>query len=383
MTVFWRSDQHGKYGDIRPGKRRAPPIIYTIPRHDQAGGFVVAPQETYTVDSLPCEHRGKALRQEKHELCGCAGRHESIYECALHGECALTRFKKHRRDQPEVCAICYDRHSGANQDGANRRFGLVDIDRAICINLDRRHERWNTFLSTYPSQMPAPSRLSATDGWRVTLPADRTDRGAWGCWESHRRAMASCVESGTEAAIIFEDDAIPTAAFASRWPDFCDALPANWQFVYLGGCIREGLVPRRVNRLVFAPGPVATSHAYAVRQPLLGKILLEMSGAIGAQHFDNFLEGVLPKLAPGTCYCPDRWLFNQVGGMSDISGTNYSAELSWQNAEDVRPIRYVPGTQPCMPDANGVCMRPHCRQTGRSVCLEGPGLVRVEVPEAA
>lgn len=56
-----------------------------------------------------CQHRGTELRKELCQLCGDRQRLEPIYQCELHGECSLKRFKYGTKFQPKACSLCNDR----------------------------------------------------------------------------------------------------------------------------------------------------------------------------------------------------------------------------------------------------------------------------------
>ncbi len=54
-----------------------------------------------------CTHRGEKVRQEKGNLCGYKGLLFTVFQCAIHEECALTLFCKKQKYQ--ACNRCDDR----------------------------------------------------------------------------------------------------------------------------------------------------------------------------------------------------------------------------------------------------------------------------------
>lgn len=59
-------------------------------------------------EDLPCRHRGAESRRERCRLCGDRERLESVFACALHGECTRRKWKVGGA-APRVCLTCDDR----------------------------------------------------------------------------------------------------------------------------------------------------------------------------------------------------------------------------------------------------------------------------------
>lgn len=56
-----------------------------------------------------CVHFGAELRKERCQLCGDRERWEPVYQCVVHGECTLRKFKYGTKFNPKVCAGCESR----------------------------------------------------------------------------------------------------------------------------------------------------------------------------------------------------------------------------------------------------------------------------------
>lgn len=54
--------------------------------------------------NLECIHRGEEVRKIECEVCGKRGREESVYYCAIYGEC--TERRAVYRPTPKVCLGC-------------------------------------------------------------------------------------------------------------------------------------------------------------------------------------------------------------------------------------------------------------------------------------
>ncbi len=215
----------------------------------------------------------------------------------------------------------------------------MTFDCCYCINLGRRPERWEQFQADYPAELPAVSRFEASDGEIEIPPAWwRGTHGAWGCTLSHIRIFENCLACGHEAALIFEDDAIATHTGAGHdLLHFVNALPADWQWLYFGGCLYNA-IPQRINEHVYRPHFVGGAHAYAVRRPTINRlidVLQDPTWYDGILHYGDQLYMKLQRhSSPCGLYCPPRWLFDQRSVFSDIEGSP-KPHQSWPNAIDI------------------------------------------------
>jgi len=155
----------------------------------------------------------------------------------------------------------------------SRSAGGAEV-RALCINLDRRPERWEAFKRNCPIR--GVVRFPAINGRAVRPPAWwRQGGGAWGCMLSHIRILEQALTDGLDRSggvlLVLEDDALFPPDFAERAVRFIRALPADWEQVYLGGQHRGLRVrpPQRVNDEVVRPFMVNRTQAYAVRGPFI------------------------------------------------------------------------------------------------------------------
>ena len=122
----------------------------------------------------------------------------------------------------------------------SRAAGGAEV-RALCINLDRRPERWEAFKRNCPIR--GVHRFPAIDGRAVRPPAWwRQGGGAWGCMLSHIRILEQALADGLDRCggrggvlLVLEDDALFPPDFAERAARFIRALPADWEQAYLGG----------------------------------------------------------------------------------------------------------------------------------------------------
>jgi len=199
------------------------------------------------------------------------------------------------------------------------------FDRVAVISLDRRPDRWDGFLGRlkdWPFQ--TPERYRAIDGKTVKHPDWwRAGGGAWGIYRSTVRLLEECLMAGTERLLVLEDDAIPCDGFSEKVARYLDALPQNWEMIYLGGQINHYAAalhrPRVVNPEVIVPWSVNRLHAYGVSRSGMQTIYqhLHARGWQNAHHIDHHIEK-LQRAGGLKFYAPTQWLVGQADGKSDI-----------------------------------------------------------------
>ena len=214
---------------------------------------------------------------------------------------------------------------------ADRRLPARTRDRTfartVCINLDRRPERYArlaTNVALLDGGWPfAPiQRHAGVDGHAagVTLPSGWTaGRGGYGCSLSHRASLRQAVADGVDSLLVLEDDVLFRPDFSERATAFIRAVEAydpGWEMLMFGGEPLNGCPPRWV-----APGvarSVGTNrfHCYGIRGPLIADLLARLERSSG--HCDiepwDLLRG-------RKVYEPDPYyLAAQASGQSDIAG---------------------------------------------------------------
>lgn len=102
------------------------------------------------------------------------------------------------------------------------------FDRVAVINLDRRTDRMAQFESQTKDLGIDFVRYSAVDAQAFGID------GARACAASHRQVLADAVADGVERLFIFEDDAEFKPEFNTKFSEFVEVLPDDWQMLYLG-----------------------------------------------------------------------------------------------------------------------------------------------------
>lgn len=205
--------------------------------------------------------------------------------------------------------------------------------RKVCINLDRRPERWLSMQRKFAEhEISTVERLPAVDYKSTVVPQHLSHMRPqdYACTMSHLSAVRQAKESGASDILIFEDDAFFDPDFRARFPVFIAQLPADWHMLFLGAYhfVEPMAVAPNLVRAVRA----LTTHAYAVRSSLFDEFIaintnppaiIDRNNAALQQRFN--------------CYCFEPNLAGQEAGYSDLM----------EEEMPVKPLTYpfpIPGT---------------------------------------
>jgi len=217
------------------------------------------------------------------------------------------------------------------------------FDKVVCINLDRRADRWQRFQENVASAgwpFREIERFAAVDGHNVPAPGWwRAGGGAWGCHQSHVRILQQAIQGGAESVLILEDDAVLPQRFPEVVEEFLTKVPGDWDGIMLGGqhlrppdIVDNGIVKvRNGNR----------THAHALRGNYIKDAYRHLCDYPNhAQrprfHVDHRL-GMLHESGQYKVYAPSPWLIGQANGRSDIAGADFSLRFwsdgPWQQKQ--------------------------------------------------
>ena len=216
--------------------------------------------------------------------------------------------------------------------------------RVVCINLDRRPDRWRRFAEGLPADWPwpMPIRIPAIDGQRVRHPDHWTSGGgAWGCYRSHLQIIESALNDAVRSILILEDDALFPSGFTARALDWLRTVPADWQMLYLGGqhLFAARHPPVEIRPGVYQPYNVNRTHAFALQGDMLQIVYQHLlrHDWHRRNHIDHHL-GRLHQQRQHRIYCPPEWLVGQASGKSNISGKT-PPDRFWRPAEQIADDR--------------------------------------------
>ena len=135
----------------------------------------------------------------------------------------------------------------------------------FCINLDDRTDKWADTQAAFQGTGIVPKRFSGirrSEGWR-------------GCGASHVAIAREAMRKGLPWVLIIEDDCVPVADFAQRWPVVKKALwddYGQWD-IFLGGpTYIQGPVELHGNHLIEIEGGFAL-HFYVLQAAAYEKVI--------------------------------------------------------------------------------------------------------------
>jgi len=184
--------------------------------------------------------------------------------------------------------------------------------RVVVINLDRSPERLATFRAEAERVGLAFERLPAVEAEAVAERHGRLTRGEVGCFESHRAAWRSLVESGDPWLAVFEDDAVLAAA-VTGFLAAPERFPAGADLIKIEAYPdRVTIGPRALAFDGFALHPMRSRHrgsaGYVLSRRAAMSLLERTEGyrrAIDMMVFDPREEAVrglrILQAVPGLC----------------------------------------------------------------------------------
>lgn len=181
----------------------------------------------------------------------------------------------------------------------------ADIDGAfphkVCVNLDRRPERWLRMKARLAEQgIRRVRRFSALDGERMDIPAHwRHTPGAYGCLRSHLRVVEEARAARVPSVLIFEDDAVFDPDMREKFAAYVGQLPRDWDMLYFGALHKEELIP--VSENVAKLTRSNSTYAYALRDTIFDAFIELNAKAEDVLDNNSF---ILQKRFDCYCFVP-------------------------------------------------------------------------------
>lgn len=135
----------------------------------------------------------------------------------------------------------------------------------VCINLDRRLERWQQMQGKFQQHgIHAVRRFTAIDGETATIPASWPGTpGAYGCLLSHLEVVREARRLGLPSILIFEDDVVFDDQFERKFTESIRQLPADWDMLFFGALHKDE--PIKVSDNIGRITQANSTYAYALR----------------------------------------------------------------------------------------------------------------------
>lgn len=141
------------------------------------------------------------------------------------------------------------------------------FDEAVCINLDRRPDRWELAQEEFKKiGLSNVKRISAVDGKDIG-PIGPINAGANGCRMSHLKVLNYAIEKDLDAILVLEDDIEFTENFHEKFSKIESQIPEEFDFLYLGVNPASGHQEMVTDNIYKIGGKYAT-HAFIIRKAM-------------------------------------------------------------------------------------------------------------------
>ncbi len=158
----------------------------------------------------------------------------------------------------------------------NRPTGTVNetFPYRVCINLDRRPERWQSMQRKFDQHgIHSVRRFQALDGDKMKLPANWVHTpGAYGCLLSHLQVVREARRLGVPSVLIFEDDVGFDDHLEKKFSIYIDQLPPDWDMLFFGALHKDE--PIKVADNIARITQAYSTYAYVLKDTM----------------FDDFIE---------------------------------------------------------------------------------------------
>ena len=156
----------------------------------------------------------------------------------------------------------------------------------VCINLDRRAERWEQMLAKFDRHdIQNVRRFPAVDGLETVVPPDWSDTpGAYGCLLSHLEVVREARRLGVDSVLILEDDAAFDPQLHNNFSTYFPQVPSGWDMLHFGAMHMDE--PTQVSENVVRTRSANSTFAYALKHTIFDAFIDLNSKArkIGRAH---------------------------------------------------------------------------------------------------
>lgn len=168
----------------------------------------------------------------------------------------------------------------------------------ICINLDRRSDRWSRMQSRFSANgLNLVVRFPAIDGSRLNIPASwQSFPGAYGCLQSHLAVVEQAREKTQPSVLIFEDDVVLAPELDKIFDRYMDQVPPDWDMLYFGAIHGPPLI--KVAGNVVRVRHSLSTFAYALKHTIYDEFIEQTRKATGV--LDESTRGLQTDF---NCYC--------------------------------------------------------------------------------
>jgi len=176
------------------------------------------------------------------------------------------------------------------------------FSKIVCINLDRRPERWRRMQAQLARHGLGPvQRFAACDGETITKPVGWTHSdGAYGCLLSHVEVVREAQRSNAPSVLIFEDDTVLDPEFQSKFASFSKEVPDDWHMLYFGSLHKDE--PAQISEHVGRITKANSTYAYALKNTVFDAFI-ELNAR--AEHVLDMNSYHLQERFNSYCFMPN------------------------------------------------------------------------------
>ena len=188
------------------------------------------------------------------------------------------------------------------------------FDRVVCINLDRRPDRWAQCVELFTKHDLTVERVAAVDG-RDLADTPYLKRGMLGCAMSHRNICEQMLASSSKRMLVLEDDVdfVPDLQEVFACAVSSGDIPLTWDLLYLGGHHLQA--PQSINARIARMLKTTTSSQYGITRDMAARLLKGLK--VLNEPLDITMAQLQSVSAAFTFHPPLAW---QRPGLSDIEG---------------------------------------------------------------
>lgn len=150
------------------------------------------------------------------------------------------------------------------------------FDKIYCVNLNRRPDRWSDVQKQFEQMgINGVERYEAIDGstrdWSHLN--SHLLSGELGLIETHINIIKEAIDKKYKSILIFEDDVIFVDEFY-KIDEYLNAVPSDWDMLYIGGNHGYGKPPEPINDKVIKLNKTYTTHAIALNSTIFETALI-------------------------------------------------------------------------------------------------------------
>ena len=178
------------------------------------------------------------------------------------------------------------------------------FDEILCINLDRRIDRWKTVSNLFLNYDIDVKRISDFDKENIPSISTWMNNSRLACTLSHLYCLKYMINNNLEKLFVFEDDVCFVDDFNTKSNIVLQNLPDDWDMIYLGGNTNHEGSLKSVNKYLNKSSYVLTTHAYGISLQYAKKIIKSVEKLddiidciYASQHKENNIYIVKDKLS--------------------------------------------------------------------------------------